>query len=41
VRARVHYVSRTPGGRGAAREVCDFILRAQGAFDAAVARYLA
>jgi 3-deoxy-D-manno-octulosonate 8-phosphate phosphatase (KDO 8-P phosphatase) len=40
VRARVHYVSRTPGGRGAAREVCDFILRAQGALDAAVARYL-
>ena len=41
VRARVHYVSRTPGGRGAAREVCDLILRAQGALDAAVARYLA
>jgi 3-deoxy-D-manno-octulosonate 8-phosphate phosphatase (KDO 8-P phosphatase) len=41
VRARVHYVCRSPGGRGAAREVCDLILRAQGAFDAALARYLA
>lgn len=41
VRSHAHYVSRTPGGRGAAREVCDLILRAQGAFDAAVARYLA
>ncbi len=40
VRARAHYVSRTAGGRGAAREVCDLILRAQGALDAAVARYL-
>jgi 3-deoxy-D-manno-octulosonate 8-phosphate phosphatase (KDO 8-P phosphatase) len=40
VRACAHYVSRTPGGRGAAREVCDLILRAQGALDAAVARYL-
>jgi 3-deoxy-D-manno-octulosonate 8-phosphate phosphatase (KDO 8-P phosphatase) len=40
VRARVHYVSRAAGGRGAAREVCDLILRAQGALDAAIARYL-
>jgi len=41
VRTCAHYVSRTPGGRGAAREVCDLILRAQDALDAAVARYLA
>ncbi len=41
VRSRAHYVSRAAGGRGAAREVCDLILRAQGALDAAVARYLA
>ncbi|HSD52649.1 MAG TPA: phenylphosphate carboxylase subunit delta [Burkholderiales bacterium] len=40
VRSRAHYVSRAPGGRGAAREVCDLILRAQGALDAAVARFL-
>ena len=41
VRTRVHYVSRASGGRGAAREVCELILRAKGALDAAVAGYLA
>jgi len=41
VRERVHYVSRRPGGRGAVREVCELILTAQGAFAAAVGRYLA
>jgi 3-deoxy-D-manno-octulosonate 8-phosphate phosphatase (KDO 8-P phosphatase) len=41
VRARVHYVSRRPAGRGAARELCELVLGAQGALDAAVARYLA
>ena len=40
VRARVHYVSRAPGGRGAAREVCELILRAKGALEAAVGGYL-
>jgi 3-deoxy-D-manno-octulosonate 8-phosphate phosphatase (KDO 8-P phosphatase) len=41
VRARVHYVTRAGGGRGAAREVCDLILRAQGNYDAVHAQYLA
>ncbi len=41
VRARAHYVSEAGGGRGAAREVCDFILRAQGNYEAAIAPYLA
>jgi 3-deoxy-D-manno-octulosonate 8-phosphate phosphatase (KDO 8-P phosphatase) len=41
VQSRVHYVTRAPGGRGAARELCDFILRAQGNYDAAIAPYLA
>jgi 3-deoxy-D-manno-octulosonate 8-phosphate phosphatase (KDO 8-P phosphatase) len=41
VRSRVHYVSRKPAGRGAARELCELILSAQGALDAAVGRYLA
>jgi 3-deoxy-D-manno-octulosonate 8-phosphate phosphatase (KDO 8-P phosphatase) len=41
VRARVHYVSRRPAGRGAARELCEVVLGAQGALEAAVARYLA
>jgi 3-deoxy-D-manno-octulosonate 8-phosphate phosphatase (KDO 8-P phosphatase) len=37
---RADYVASHPGGRGAVREVCDFILAAQGKFDAALARYL-
>jgi 3-deoxy-D-manno-octulosonate 8-phosphate phosphatase (KDO 8-P phosphatase) len=41
VTSRVHYVTRTSGGRGAARELCDFILRAQGNYEAALAPYLA
>lgn len=41
VRARAHYVSEARGGQGAAREVCDFILRAQGNYEAALAPYLA
>jgi len=41
VRSRVHYVTRAAGGHGAAREVCELILRAKGALDTALARYLA
>jgi 3-deoxy-D-manno-octulosonate 8-phosphate phosphatase (KDO 8-P phosphatase) len=41
VRTRVHYVARAPGGEGAAREVCEFILTAQNALEHGVARYLA
>ena len=41
VRAHAHYVTRAPAGRGAAREVCEFVLRAQGRLDAALAPYLA
>jgi 3-deoxy-D-manno-octulosonate 8-phosphate phosphatase (KDO 8-P phosphatase) len=41
VQARVHYLTQAAGGRGAAREVCDFILRAQGNYEAAMAPYLA
>jgi 3-deoxy-D-manno-octulosonate 8-phosphate phosphatase (KDO 8-P phosphatase) len=40
VTSRVHYVSRAAGGHGAAREICDFVLRAQGTYDAAMAPYL-
>ncbi|HTH43739.1 MAG TPA: HAD family hydrolase [Oxalicibacterium sp.] len=40
VRSRVQYVTQAGGGRGAARELCDFILRAQGAYDAVIASYL-
>jgi 3-deoxy-D-manno-octulosonate 8-phosphate phosphatase (KDO 8-P phosphatase) len=41
VTRRAHYVARAGGGRGAVREVCDFILRAQGNYEAALAPYLA
>lgn len=41
VRKRVHYVTRVAGGAGAARELCDFILHAQGNYEAALAPYLA
>ncbi len=40
VRNRAHYVSAVGGGRGAARDVCEFVLRAQGRLEAAVARHL-
>lgn len=40
VRQRVHYVTQAAGGRGAAREICDFIMRAQGSYEAALAPYL-
>lgn len=34
------HVTRASGGRGAVREVCDLILKAQGRYDAALAPYL-
>jgi 3-deoxy-D-manno-octulosonate 8-phosphate phosphatase (KDO 8-P phosphatase) len=39
--ARVDYVAAKAGGRGAVREVCDLIIRAQGKWSAAMADYLA
>jgi 3-deoxy-D-manno-octulosonate 8-phosphate phosphatase (KDO 8-P phosphatase) len=41
VRSRAHYVTRAAGGHGAVREVCELILRAQGALARAVAGHLA
>jgi 3-deoxy-D-manno-octulosonate 8-phosphate phosphatase (KDO 8-P phosphatase) len=40
VRARVHWVSRLPGGHGAARELIELILRDQGRWEEIVAAYL-
>jgi 3-deoxy-D-manno-octulosonate 8-phosphate phosphatase (KDO 8-P phosphatase) len=40
VRSRVQYVTHAHGGRGAVRELCDFILRAQGNYESALAPYL-
>jgi 3-deoxy-D-manno-octulosonate 8-phosphate phosphatase (KDO 8-P phosphatase) len=39
VQHRVHYVTKAPGGRGAVREVCDMVMRAQGTYDRALAPY--
>ena len=40
VRSRAHFVAQAHGGKGAVREVCDFILRAQGNYESALAPYL-
>jgi 3-deoxy-D-manno-octulosonate 8-phosphate phosphatase (KDO 8-P phosphatase) len=36
----VDYVSHAPAGAGAVREVCEFILQAQGRLDQAMVPYL-
>jgi 3-deoxy-D-manno-octulosonate 8-phosphate phosphatase (KDO 8-P phosphatase) len=41
VQHRAHYVTKANGGRGAVREVCDMVMRAQGHYDAALAPYFA
>jgi 3-deoxy-D-manno-octulosonate 8-phosphate phosphatase (KDO 8-P phosphatase) len=40
VRSRVHYVTRAGAGRGAARELCELIMQAQGTLDAQLARFI-
>jgi 3-deoxy-D-manno-octulosonate 8-phosphate phosphatase (KDO 8-P phosphatase) len=40
VLAHAHWRTSAPGGRGAARDVCEFLLDAQGKLDALYARYL-
>ena len=39
--ARVHYVAQAAAGRGAVREVCELVMRAQRTYDQALAKYLA
>ena len=39
-REAAHYVTRLAGGRGAVREVCELILKAQGRWDELMKRYL-
>jgi 3-deoxy-D-manno-octulosonate 8-phosphate phosphatase (KDO 8-P phosphatase) len=39
-REHADYIARHPGGRGAVREVCEFILAAQGKLDAILAPHL-
>ncbi len=40
-RDAAHFVTSTPGGHGAVREVCELILKAQGRWDELMKRYLA
>ncbi len=40
LKSRAHYVTRATGGHGAVREVCEFILRAQGALERAIGAHL-
>jgi 3-deoxy-D-manno-octulosonate 8-phosphate phosphatase (KDO 8-P phosphatase) len=40
VKHYAHYVTQLPGGKGAVREVCERIMRAQGTLDAQLAPYL-
>ena len=39
VRSEVHFVTRMRGGKGAVREACELIMRAQGSWDAHVEPY--
>ena len=41
VRSRVHYVASAPAGRGAVREVCELVMRAQDKYERALGKYLA
>ena len=41
VRAVAHFVTTAPGGRGAVREVVEWLMRAQGTWDPVVARLAA
>lgn len=40
VKTRVDYITQARGGQGAAREICDFILQAQGKYAQILAQYL-
>jgi 3-deoxy-D-manno-octulosonate 8-phosphate phosphatase (KDO 8-P phosphatase) len=40
VRSRVHYVASAAAGGGAAREVCEFVLRARGRLEHMLSEYL-
>jgi len=41
VRRRVHHVAAAAAGRGAVREVCELLMRAQRTFEPALGKYLA
>ncbi|OGP48794.1 MAG: phenylphosphate carboxylase subunit delta, partial [Deltaproteobacteria bacterium RBG_13_51_10] len=39
VKANAHYVTHHPGGRGAVREICELILKAQGKWESVTQKY--
>jgi len=39
-RSHSHWQTSSPGGRGAVREVCDLVMKAQGTLDGVIAPYL-
>ena len=41
VKQHAHWITPSKGGRGAARDVCELIMAAQGSLDAALEHYLA
>ena len=41
VRSHAHYVTSIPGGQGAAREACEFLMRARGTLEEQMRIYLA
>lgn len=41
LKSRAHWVTETPGGRGAVREIVEAVLKAQGRWDRAVEAFLA
>jgi 3-deoxy-D-manno-octulosonate 8-phosphate phosphatase (KDO 8-P phosphatase) len=40
VKAAAHWVTNLPGGRGAVREVCDLLLKAQGKWEGVVRHWI-
>jgi 3-deoxy-D-manno-octulosonate 8-phosphate phosphatase (KDO 8-P phosphatase) len=38
--SRAHHITQASGGRGAVREVCELLLKAQGAYDQIMAQFL-
>jgi 3-deoxy-D-manno-octulosonate 8-phosphate phosphatase (KDO 8-P phosphatase) len=41
VRSQAHYVTAAPAGNGAVREVCEYLMQAQGSLQTALQRFLA
>lgn len=40
VKRHAHWITRRPGGRGAGRDVCEFLMQARGVLDEKLASYL-